>query len=246
MILSLFRKKPASPETVAPASAPRPEEDPDVSVVDPATIAGFLAEFVKSRNKLTAHGTDGNYLGLVALLSCDDQKLTLRVTPAEAARALQAPLELNLAGPSVKGSILFPLRAVPGEFSDLWQAEFPQQMVLVDSRRYRRIKSIRGPMHYASLTFAGAPPGLKIVDLSEEGVELEVVGSAEPNWSVAAGTLTLDQHKIHVPAVQQVRVRPGEHGSWRVGVTLQGIDAADMRILRRWLNAAETAGRTLA
>lgn len=245
MILSLFRKKASAPEASAPDQALWREEDPDVSVVDPATIAGILEKFVKTRSKLAAQGADGNDLGLAVLLSCDRRILTLRVTPSEAGRVLQAPLDLNLAGATAKGAILFPLRASQGEFSDLWQAEFPRQMVQIDSRRYRRIKSIRGPVHYASLTFAGAPKKMKIIDLSEEGVEMEVTGATEPDWPVTAGTLMLDQHKIHVPAVQRVRVAPTEPGAWRVGVSLQGIEPAAMRILRRWLNAAETSGRTL-
>lgn len=244
MILSLFRKKPASPETVVPAQAPRLGEDPDVTEVDPATITGILEEFVKTRSQLTAQGADGNDLGFAVLLSCDRHKLTLRVTPSEVGRVLQAPLNLNLAGAIAKGAILFPLRASQGEFSDLWQAEVPRQLVQIDSRRYRRIKSIRGPVHYASLTFEGAPKNMRIIDLSEEGVEMEIMGAAEPGWPVMAGTLMLDQHKIHVPAIQRLRASRGEYGTWRVGVSLQGIEPAAMRILRRWLNAAETSGRT--
>lgn len=244
MNLPFFRKK-SSPAPAAPAQAElsRHGDEPDLSIVDALTIAGILEEFVQARSKLSAHAPDGRYLGFAILLSCEGGKLALRVTPPEAGRAVSGPLDLNVAGSSAKGAFLFTLRAREGEFSDLWQAEFPRKVVQVHSRRYRRIKSIRGPAHFASLTFPGAPEGMKIIDLSEEGAELEVAGMMRPAWPVTAGTLTLDHHAIPVPGIHLIHSSRTDQGTWRVGVSLLGIDPAAMRIFRRWLDAAETSGR---
>lgn len=224
---------------------PRHGDNPDLSIVEPMVIARMLVDLVDSRNKLTVHARDGRYLGSGVLVSCEGGTLVLRVSVPDQGPTVQGPIDFNVSGSSPQGGFRFTLHAQRGEFADLWQAELPREVTRMQARRYRRVTSIRGPAHKAQLDFPGAPAGLKVVDLSEEGAEIEVAGAAQPQeWIVTGGTLTLNTINIHVPAIQLVHCTRIDRDTWRLGISLMGIDPAAMRTYRRWLDAAETFGNS--
>jgi hypothetical protein len=211
----------------------------DLSVTDPARVRDLLVQLVNSRLPLALQGEGSADLGTATVFAVAGSHVMLQRNVQTGHTIADTPLRVNAAGSSPQGALMFTLQLQPSRLSGLWRAPLPAELLCVQSRRHRRIEVFRSVRHTAQLRLANGLPQGCLFDLAEEGAGLRMPECPQASRFSEGGVLLLDGVELRVPTIRLVHARTVPTGEHHVGLGFQGMDHADARTMRRWLNAAE-------
>ena len=126
--------------------------------------------------------------------------------------------------------------------SGVLHADWPEQLIQVQSRRHFRLGGLGGRHRRAWLRWTAQGTRLPVRDLSEEGVCLELAGPDLPGpLPLGAAALLLDDEVIDVPSLETVHCMAARNGRpATVGARLLGMRDEQVRALRRWMAVVQT------
>lgn len=229
-----------------PQKAPLYEAISDLFITDRSRIAELLEEMRRAGIEVTLQGAEGHYLGHARLYEVGDAEVTFRVHFRDGPSALASRHRANAVGSTTHGAVMFTVELHRSVLGDLWQAPLPTEAMCVQSRRHRRVTTVRTQHHQALLQLPSSlTRQARLLDLSEEGAGLEVDQPVRPDdlAGMDAELLLDGQVRLRIPWLAVAYVGKSQGRGSRVGLGLNGMNAADQRTLARWLNAAEVAGR---
>ena len=211
----------------------------DLTISDPARIGSVLGAMATARMGLAVTAPEAAGIGAGRLLAAERGALWLRALwPRRDAPS--AVTRFTLAGTTPMGVIVFSPIVFAAAAEDVWTGAAPEEILRIQSRRFRRVSAVNGRAHRARIDVAGMAEPVRLLDLSEGGAGLLV---RTPHWADAetlrGARLHADGEAIDLPTLRVVHSTPLARGAWRVGVAFEEVAPAAERFLRRWLNAVE-------
>lgn len=207
----------------------------------PEQIHELLEELRLSKRALTLQFTHHHDVCAAELIARDDIGLKL-LPPSGADFCLRDGEVVNVVARTERGVTMFTLRPKACTRDGRLLAELPEALIRMQSRQHRRLRCLHGRGHRAELSLqpCGNASPFELMDLSEEGACVHWRSDAPPEVQ-ARGNLVIDGSNIELPRIRSVHSQLITPGVWRVGLKLEGMPPDASRLLRRWLNLAETA-----
>lgn len=225
-------------ESPVACAAPAPLPLCDLAVTEAERVLELLRLLESDRGALSLQSNEGHGFGRAQVFAVTKSQVTLRCGMAQGQVAERC---VNVVGSSSRGAVMFTLRLVPTSLGDLWRAPLPDEVLCVQSRQHRRVEVVRSLGHEAKLLTAQPGVVRQVLDLSESGAALDLIGPPQSLLTQGEAVLVLDGMRIQVPRLEVVHSRALANGHVRTGVRLADLPSEEARQLRRWLNAAETA-----
>jgi hypothetical protein len=154
---------------------------------------------------------------------------------------LPLPLEAAASGPG--GMLSFSIGTSTVSPDGLLTAPWPKRLVCMQSRRHLRLSGFAQRRRRAELERPSKGVGEPLLDLSEEGVGLEVPTQTWPEHGLLNDvTLRLDDQLIRLPLLEVVHCRSGSAaGLSVVGARFVGMPPAQALAVRRWIADTQAA-----
>jgi hypothetical protein len=220
-----------------PHHAVQPGPGEELVLTGALQVRRLLADLARRRVAVALQAAQGEWVGSGVLANEGAHSLVVRLRQAEHLQIdlLQWPLNATASGP--QGMVLFSLASGSLHAHGVLCADWPEQLIRVQSRRHHRIGGLGRGRHRAWLVWSNASARLAVRDLSEQGVGLEVSAHA---WlgglPGGAAQLQLDDEVLDVPWLEVVHSRAASSsGSAAVGARMLGMAEHQVRTLRRWL-----------
>lgn len=226
---------------VGPQAQPE-AQDSEWSVVSPGGITEILSSLDRDHRPMNALTLDGQFLGQARITAVLSHEIWFTLEPSEALPPNRDTLALNVCALRQQGAAMFSVQACQTCVANTWRAALPQEIIRMQSRQHRRIACVAGPLHAASIKLPEAWAHATLRDLSEEGIGLRWHQPPSPGLSqIDNAVLILDGAAIALPTLQIVHHKQCGPADWHIGAHMAGVAPATQRLVRRWLDVAETS-----
>lgn len=222
------------------AAAPAGPADERV-VTEALRVHRTLGEMARLQSPLALQAADGGFIGGGVLTIESPEVLQLHLRAGTALRGGETAWPVNATAAGVRGLVLFTLLTRATGTPRRLLAPWPDQLILIQSRRHFRLTGLAGARRRAWLSRPEAPGRVPVHDLSEEGLGIEVTGGHWPDGgSAGRALLHLDDEVIPVPLVETVHARPAlKDAATIIGARMLGLGEDQRRLLRRWITTMQ-------
>lgn len=207
-------------------------------------IKRLMHELAHPAQQLIVHGGDGRFVGYARLRRVDDFGIAMTLGLPASHSLEWAQSSVNVTASTRHGKVFFTLQVAGIDTAWVISAVIPHVVIRVQSREYYRVSGLSGPHRRAILRLPDTAQTLPLHDLSEQGLGLRL---DRPEFTdigthFQSISLDLDGQTLRLPELEIVYSGPTNAHHWRVGARMHGLSAIDSRVLRHWIDLAETEG----
>jgi hypothetical protein len=218
-----------------------PSPADELVVTNALQVRRTLGELARLQTPVALQAADGRFMGGGVLDIDGALGVRVHVRSLEGGPFETVPWPVNATASGSRGLVLFTLHPRAPGTPRLLFADWPEQLIHLQSRRHFRLTAPGGKRRRAWLSRPGAAANVPVHDLSEEGVGVEVAAHGWPAGGYSGQALLhLDEEVIPVPLLEVVHSRPRAAGHLGiVGARMLGMGEEQLRVLRRWIAAVQ-------